>query len=109
MIASLAFAITIVSFAGLAFAAGCVALAVRNGKLSGDNRVLVPDVARLRGALEETSEALADANKRAEELERDHAREVKRIHDYIREKFGASALGDLAVDDIERLLSPPQG
>ena len=108
MSAALSFAVVIVSLAGLGFAAGCVALAVRNGKLSGDNRVLVPDVARLRKALEEISTSLGDANKRAEELERDHERELKRIHDYIREKFGDSALGDLAVDDIERLLSPPQ-
>ena len=95
--------------AALAFAAVAVALAIRNGRLEGDNRVLKTDRDRLRKVLEETSEDLAAAHARGEDLEIAHARERRRTYEQIREKYGDAAVGDLAVGDLERLLSPPEG
>ena len=92
----------------LAFAAVAVALAIRNGGLDGDNRLLIGDRNRLLETLKETSDALADAKLRAERLEFAHGRERRRIYAQIKEKYGDAAVGDLAVGDIERLLSPPE-
>lgn len=94
--------------AALVFAGFALALGIRNGRLDGDNRVLLADRERLREALKELTDELAAANVRNAQAERENERERRRIYDQIREKYGDAAVGDLAVDELERLLSPPQ-
>ncbi|HEU02561.1 MAG TPA: hypothetical protein ENH89_20030 [Aurantimonas coralicida] len=92
----------------LAFAGIAVALAIRNGQLDGDNRVLTGDRTRLRKVAAGAALELAAALSRGEQLEDEHEAQVRGIYDRIRESGGAAALGDLAVGELERLLSPPE-
>ena len=104
IIAAFGFAAAALVFAGIG-----MALALRAGKLDGDNRVFVADVDRLRGLNDEGILLLEDAEERAEALELEHTEERARTYAAIREKYGAGAVGDLVVGDIERLLSPAPG
>lgn len=100
----IAFGVGALAFAGIA-----VALAIRNGRLDGDNRVLTDDRKRLRETAAGAALELATALSRGEELEAEHEAQIRRIYDQIRESGGAAALDDLAVGELERLLSPPEG
>ncbi len=102
-------AVVALAILGLGFAGIALVLAIRNGQLGGDNRVLIVDRVRLRTLLEETSEDLAAAHARGEDMEIAHADERRRTYEQIREKYGDAAVGDLAVGDLERLLSAPEG
>lgn len=106
---ALAVALAVVALAALGFGAAAVGLAIRAGKLDGDNRVLIADRNRLRVTVAEASVEITRSRREAEQLESDHAADRKRIYDQIREKYGDAAVGDLAVRDLERLLSPPEG
>ncbi len=92
----------------LGFAGVAVALGIRTGRLDGDNRVLTADRTRLRKAAAEAALELATALGRGEELEAEHEAQIRGIYEQIKESGGAAALGDLAVSELERLLSPPK-
>lgn len=101
--AALGFAAAALVFAGIALALG-----IRNGRLDGDNRVLLPDRDRLREVVDELTDNLAAANRQGAEQVRRFDRERLRIYAQVREKYGPAAIGDLTVDELERLLSPPE-
>ena len=101
-------AVVSLALAGFVFAAVATALAIGNGKLDGDNRVLTADRTRLRETAATAALELATALSRGEELEAEHEAKIARIYEQIKESGGAAALGDLAVSELERLLSPPK-
>lgn len=102
-------AIVAFGLGALGFAGVAVALGIRNGRLDGDNRVLIADRKRLRTTAAQAALQLVTALGRGEELEAEHEAQIRGIYERIKESGGAAALGDLAVSELERLLSPPEG